>query len=573
MGWFNKKVAANDETDKYLLAKIDNFRQITREDTASHRLWMLNKDDNFLYRVIDEVTERDWKKLSPELYRISTDEFTFEYRCDGLVHPDIQGTVSGKFLIHAKLSPGKGGFADFIRQGGISKLESGDVLRDDQLRRFIQELLAAPSFSELNKSSNLNAAGTAVSGMLPDYLEVSRVEVVEISEKLSEAQLKIQAYNQWVSDNEENLQRERQKLEFDVELANLERTRSELAQAKEVAELEHRHDLELANIRYELEKDTLKQLQQNEIEKKRQIAELKIRHLEERLAEKKQIAADNRAIRDAELARINMQSAKEQQLLDLKIEEARLKKQQAEQAIEDNNKLLQAQINAVTNADQSNRMMIDMLQKMIEDNRRNSEIMISAIKERIVDTISTPRSYTEIAQQLTNLVMKQSSVYTVKLDKTGLQSNSRSIKLGSFSDAAQLTVDADYQSIRIEDPMQITINTPRSGYLTLLCWGSDGKVTLLSPNFLDDCTYLHTAVPGFFPIPGSRLAQFGIRQSGPEGRDRLLALITGEQLLTTPTEKDFPALDSTEIEALHNKLMRLPENSWSAGYCTYLVEK
>ena len=578
MSWFRRKTVEKSPAADSLLFRIGDFRQITPEDRKLNRLWMYDREGNFLFRVIDEIGEKEWKKYSPELYRISTDEFSIEYQCDELTHPDIEGMLAGEFILYARLQPGAEGFMDFIRNGGIDELDRGNVLRDDQLRHFIQELVTSPSFDDLNRSSALDAAGTAVHSFLPPWMELSRVEVVSVSEKLTEAQEKINAYNRWVSDNEAELQKKRQQLEFDVQLADIERARVDIANAREVAELEHQHQLELAKIRYELEKETLRESSREEIENKRKIAELKIKDLEDQQKKRGQIAENNRMIRDAALARINMQTAKEQQLLDLEIERAELEKQKLEQEIEYRKAIQQAEIDAINGVRSSAASgdLLQMLLKLISElnvkSQNNKEKIENLLAQDGPAASGTVPVYAEAAQRLTSKIMAQNYSHPMMLDKFGLISQTRSLALGRGDDAHAVTVSGNYNSIRIGQRMQLTMKAAKSGYLTLLCWGSDGMVTVLSPNFADDHVLLREGMDYRFP-DNSVLAQYGIKQAGPTGRDRVLSLITPEPLLIASDIHDLVNLETDQIEKLCNDLMQLPADSWCAGYCTYLVEK
>ena len=319
-------------------------------------------------------------------------------------------------------------------------------------------------------------------------------------------------------------------------------------------------------IRYELEKETLRESSREEIENKRKIAELKIKDLEDQQKKREQIAENNRMIRDAALARINMQTAKEQQLLDLKIEQAELEKQKLEQEIEYRKAIQQA------DSGDLQQMLLKLISNLNVKSQNNKEKIENLLVQDGPAASGTVPVYAEAAQRLTSKIMAQNYSHPMMLDKFGLISQTRSLALGRGDDAHAITVSGNYNSIRIGQRMQLTMKAAKSGYLTLLCWGSDGMVTVLSPNFADDHVLLREGMDYRFP-DNSVLAQYGIKQAGPTGRDRVLSLITPEPLLIASDIHDLVNLETDQIEKLCNDLMQLPADSWCAGYCTYLVEK
>ena len=63
MSWFRRKTVENSPASDSLLFRIGDFRQITPEDRKLNRLWMYDREGNFLFRVIDEIGERSGKNI------------------------------------------------------------------------------------------------------------------------------------------------------------------------------------------------------------------------------------------------------------------------------------------------------------------------------------------------------------------------------------------------------------------------------------------------------------------------------------------------------------------------------
>jgi hypothetical protein len=85
-----------------------------------------------------------------------------------------------------------------------------------------------------------------------------------------------------------------------------------------------------------------------------------------------------------------------------------------------------------------------------------------------------------------------------------------------------LQVTPSLKSLRIlQDPLQVTVQSPRSGYLYMALAGSDEKsLYLLFPNSLDGNNYIEANTPIELPRKGWR-----ITAAGPKGLDTVLVIV------------------------------------------------
>jgi hypothetical protein len=189
---------------------------------------------------------------------------------------------------------------------------------------------------------------------------------------------------------------------------------------------------------------------------------------------------------------------------------------------------------------------------------RQQENLIKVLNEELLNTVSGVKS-----EALLNVLQEKSFTNTVTLEKdlAPVKISARGITLKkAFDDNA----------VRIGDEMRLSFTSPLRGYLTLICFSTSGAVTLLSPNIVDGTVMVAPGVK--YSMPGEKLLSgYELQQNGPEGRERLAAIITPEIIISAPAGCDgFIDLTDADLNALSARLERL-NGEWAAGYLGYTV--
>ena len=140
-------------------------------------------------------------------------------------------------------------------------------------------------------------------------------------------------------------------------------------------------------------------------------------------------------------------------------------------------------------------------------------------------------------------------------------------------------------SLAINSSLQFEFLSQRSGYATILNIGTSGTVWLQSPNAYVgieqakvEAGQMHQ-VPGLL-LPSEELYRHGLEyvEKGPRGWEELVAIVSEEPLVTdanvfssTP-KRPFTALSADDIEQLLDRVAELPDDNWSVGILSFLVE-
>ncbi len=197
----------------------------------------------------------------------------------------------------------------------------------------------------------------------------------------------------------------------------------------------------------------------------------------------------------------------------------------------------------------------------------------------LVDMVGLPEETLGEARYLPALVVakikSQFKKSPIRMRKNAVvESTSRSPMLGKKPKA-----------LRINDSLSFDITCDREGYLTTLCFGTGGDISVLVPNCFDPVAKV---TPGKHAIPSETdkllpqadLDELGIGfyECGPKGFEQFISVITptpmiDADLIPDPDEPSFVELDEDDFRAFMDKLYALPKDSWSAGYVSFYVEE
>ena len=233
--------------------------------------------------------------------------------------------------------------------------------------------------------------------------------------------------------------------------------------------------------------------------------------------------------------------------------------------------VFQAQSAVITGREQSKVRTVEEVEICYGEIVEDIEGRIAAAEEQKAEIF-----YNISSESLIELVRKQQErcpvvLKKVKAETTALQVRSRDICLKIKT-----------ERLNIGDDMKFSFKSSRSGYITLLCFGTSclpaadfggvGKVSVLEPNFLDGVCRVEAGreylLPGDHFLAGQYLAQ-----EGPAGVERICAIVTDKPLLRVPAGlEDFDQLSRAELASLAADLSLFPGESWAGGYLSYRVE-
>ncbi len=355
--------------------------------------------------------------------------------------------------------------------------------------------------------------------------------------------------------------------------------REDLAQSKK--EAVHAYYLR------ELEREMEKRKRNTELAIAHETAELEIQKAKEQfLLDVRKIEAEHNSIRiQEELA----QAKTAHECLKLE-HEAKLAEEKLQEALAEtrkNQKDCQAQEELIQFKTELEKAKILSEKAKVDSERKYYELRILSLEKMfaspetlsVVDIVGLPVEKLGQERYLPSFVLSkikdQSKRSPIGLRKDAIrESCSRSPVMGKRPKA-----------IKIGDTLSFIIECNRAGYLTVLCFGTGGDISVLVPNCFDK---IGRFTPGRHSIPSSddslfpqsKLDEHGIEfyEMGPAGQERFIAVVTSEPLidralLPSPDEPDFLTLNSEGYRQFIDKHYALPEDAWSAGYVQFYVEE
>lgn len=580
-----------------IFQKIKNFSEITSKNCKSKQFWLLQCDGQryFFNNPNGEFTKDLYNKFKGFVYWYSPMEFEFSCSLKDLSHEDSPTGISGEFVISAKLLPAGFGFADWVVAGNIEEL-TDDMIKEyfqsrpDIFRPFIQRLLEDKSLGDLMQNHGEELAFHSSNNL--SWLLITAVRVKHLSQEISDVQKRINAYNSWMTEQEEKLQYAQQQLEYEVSWANIETAREEMARRRELAEQAHRYNMENAKCEQELR---LLQYQLDEKNKKElsdlQEAEIKakIKKLQLELDEYKvNIALTAKRIKkqDAQIKLIEIRSAQaaieqEEAVLrrDIAAEELRVLKL-AETRYCDEIELLQHCIDqgeknassireAIT---QGNKDVVENIKETIIQMQQDFDKKLGDLLSKFSESMSM--RYFVAPPTLIHVVREQRKNNKIHLAKEA------AVQKDSFIQTRDVVLPVMHSMVKIGSSMKFSLVSNISGFITIICFGTSGLVQLLEPNSIDSSDGLLKIESGKkYTFPGDKfLSEYvtaGLTQAGPPGNEQLLVIVSQYSLEDVFYEQDenevFAGVTSDQLSLLSQKLVSLPQDSWAAGYLSYKV--
>jgi hypothetical protein len=133
--------------------------------------------------------------------------------------------------------------------------------------------------------------------------------------------------------------------------------------------------------------------------------------------------------------------------------------------------------------------------------------------------------------------------------------------------------------LKIGSTLSFTLHSARPGYVTLINFGTSGRLWLLCPGSLCPAEHTHIEANRPYPIPGPIL--FPVKQElfekGPGGWEHLVAVISDRPLIgpglavPTPLAKPLNELSAEAMGRLMAELDGMP-GAWTAGVLSFEVE-
>ena len=135
-------------------------------------------------------------------------------------------------------------------------------------------------------------------------------------------------------------------------------------------------------------------------------------------------------------------------------------------------------------------------------------------------------------------------------------------------------------TLNIGESLSFTIQSDRSGYATILNFGTSGKVWLLAPGCCAGDT--RVAARTLYKVPGSGLfaPEWEFTEEGPTGREHLVAIVTDRPLAAVEraaarSTHNSPLVElcADERKELYEEVSRHKPGEWSVGVLSFLVEE
>ena len=350
---------------------------------------------------------------------------------------------------------------------------------------------------------------------------------------------------------------------------------AEIARRREQTELEAKSQQQIHECEIRMQQDQLEyENAQKELEL---IAGL---HEKERQARLKQAELAHEKViveATAEIEQIRIKSRKERAELEAEIDRLRSREDLAAERLKQ--------------AEESERRTREYLEELTAAKNElgdQAELLSAAIREGLADakrisefagnTSSTTMALLgkTVGPEYMSQVLREkakTACYAVKMKKVVVALGTR--------DIGNTPVD----SLRINSSLQFEFMSQRSGYATVLNIGTSGTVRLHSPNAYVGIEEAKIEAGQTYSIPGrllpvGELSRHGLSylEVGPPGWEELAVIVSPEPLATKAdmfdsTERSpFVSMSTDRIAEIVDQLAGLPEDTWSAGLLSFLVE-
>lgn len=354
--------------------------------------------------------------------------------------------------------------------------------------------------------------------------------------------------------------RQREKL-----IAHEEQERQQAKEAELRREAEE-HEYEAAKQRIEDNKNfnaIQRECQFEELEQQRKIKQLEYERVQE---EHKLNLQTMRAKTEAEIAKIHNDA------------------KQAENIMEESKKVQEHHLKILADLGNAQQEMVQQTELFKESMNAAIAGGMDKLHENIERISSNAAGISSKTMEL--LGKDSSSQYLAQVFREKSNADNQAIMMRKLElrtrDIGTKKVDA----LAINSSLHFEFMSNRDGYITILNIGTSGTVWLQSPNAYISPTDAKVERDEKYQIPGSNFLTFEDLQNnnleyievGPVGWEELVAIVSDEPLVDTRLlfrsthQEPFIPLTGGEYDSFVDKLAELPEDSWSVGVLSFLVE-
>lgn len=393
---------------------------------------------------------------------------------------------------------------------------------------------------------------------LEELQEIERKAAVDIAKKEADAAI------QEINNRNAEAENERKRSEAETRIKDEEakqaaaRTEAEREQARLIIEEKKQEIKKLEDERKVLQVESERILQN--MNSDRNIALNKAKEAKIKLEQAE--IEKNTAETNDKIARINMEIALEAQ---------ELQRKQYEDEKARNEELYKAKIDAI-----QNQRAVELLWKVVQEINDRYDRLETEYKKKIEylnDQAVINYHYNFTPDALIDAIRKQKLKHSASVKKPYAKVkdayfSSRDPSLGKFK----------HTEIEIGSSITFTFSSELAGYITIIWFGSSGKIYLIEPNCYDDVCRIEAnreySLPGEIFLRG---CDDGITQNPPAGVEQLLLIVSEDSLeelfadLNLKDAEEFVTLTNSKLSAIANKLRTLEPDSWAAGYLAYNV--
>ena len=275
-----------------------------------------------------------------------------------------------------------------------------------------------------------------------------------------------------------------------------------------------------------------------------------------------------------ELETIKLQSQKQRAELEVEIDRLNSREDMAAERLkqaEDSEKRTQEMLGVISTAKQqieeSQGILAAAMKEDLADAKRIGQYA-GAVSSETMELLGRPNDAAYLSKMLKG---KSDVTGGVKMKKSELRTRDIGTKR--------------VESLAINTPLQFEFTTELSGYATLLNIGTSGTLWLHSPNAYIGIDGTKVKAGETYCIPGpllpdDELSRNGLSylEVGPPGWEELVVIVSPEPLATKADLFDstegspFPAMSPDQIARIIDQLAESPEDAWSAGLLSFLVE-
>ncbi|MBR2425114.1 MAG: DUF4384 domain-containing protein [Lentisphaeria bacterium] len=610
-------------------------RKITGKEVAdSEKQYLYNifSKDNTV--VSCNISVADLKKVDGVNFYISPYSYTYTCQAD-FTHPDCSGKLAVSAVLEYKIIPTALGFGNWLLTNRIESLTAealNNLFQQEEygIVNYLQKIITGHNLSLLmrKKEEAVNKSCFGQDPSLQPWLHIVNIHWNNMEILPTAAQKQIEKFNK--ESEERNLELERMNLHLahEANINAIDEARKKMLHQNKLDAIERESAIKLAEAQAKLEakktefeqyrldnekklltldeqlkkenldilsaasesqkeemRRRLENLQQEKcnLEQQGKILQAELEAAQQNFETSRQVAESNIQISKINLdkMRIELDTAltqkqeaeKKLNLLDNdeKIRQAELERIEIQKKYDE--ELFQAKLKAITAGSVIDQTFLAAQQKIKEENEQIIDRIVNYHEEnkRVI-------CYDITQNFLVDIVRKQQLSCAVTLSKCTAVQKIREINSRDLS----LKINIKTSEIKVGDSIKFTFKSERSGYLTVLCFGSsclpdagnaeDGKIIVMEPNIIDG--HKRVEAGETYALPGSKFLPDlqGIAQVGPTGTERLLAIVTDTPLLNIPEGlQDFDTVSPVELHALAKRLEKIPAECWAGGYLSYHV--